>query len=240
MTDAYRDRWIRWEGFCNARDLGGLPTVSGMTTRHGRLIRSADTRLITAAGWDAAREAGVRTVIDLRNPHEIEPGVRPAGIETRLVPLDGIDDRDLWHRIRSEGLDGTPLYYRPFLDARADRVAAVLTAIARIPDGGVIFHCAAGRDRTGLISLLLLSLAGVTPEAIAEDYALTLGQLAAVYATLGVERHEPDVHEYLRSRGTTLAQSITGLVRDLDVAAYLNAAGVSGGDIDALRRRLLP
>lgn len=127
------DRAVRWEGFYNARDLGGLPAVAGAWTRHGRLVRSADTRFVTAAGWEAARDAGF--------------GV------------------------------GTPLYYRPFLDAKPGRIAAVLTAIARV-HGGVIFHCGAGRDRTGLISLLLLSIAGVTPEAIVADYELTLGQLA--------------------------------------------------------------
>jgi len=52
------DRAVRWEGFYNARDLGGLPTATGAWTRRGRLIRSADTRFITAAGWEAARRVG--------------------------------------------------------------------------------------------------------------------------------------------------------------------------------------
>ena len=254
-----RDRVVRWEGFHNARDLGGLPTVTGALTRYGRLIRSADTRFITAAGWEAARAAGVRVVIDLRNADEVEPGslptatlgagtfavpaaqaaaVRPADIQSMLIPLDDIEDLDLWRRLNREGLNGTPLYYRPFLDAKPERIAAVLTAIARVP-GGVIFHCGAGRDRTGLISLLLLSLAGVTPEAIAADYELTLGQLAPLYADLGLEPDEWDVGEYLRSRGTTVSETIIGLVRGLDVADYLAVAGVSDTDIGALRRRLL-
>lgn len=254
------NRAITWEGFHNARDLGGLPTVSGGITRYGRLIRSADTRFITAAGWEAARAAGVRAVIDLRNPDEATPGARPSAtlatgslavaaalatvapppdIETRLVPLDGIEDLALWQRLNSEGLNGTPLYYRPFLEAKPERVAAVLTAIAQAGDGGVIFHCTVGRDRTGLISLLLLSLADVTPEAIAADYELTLGQLTALDAALGIQREHRDVHAFLRSRGTTLAETITGLVRDLDVPAYLADAGMRRDDIDTLRRRLL-
>lgn len=254
------DRAVRWEGFCNARDLGGLPTVTGALTRYGRLIRSADTRFITAAGWEAARDAGIRVVIDLRNPDEVEPGslpmatlgagtfavpaaraaaARPAGIQTMLIPLDDIEDLGLWRRLNGEGLNGTPLYYRPFLDAKPGRIAAALTAIARVRDGGVIFHCGAGRDRTGLISLLLLALAGVTPEAVVADYELTFGQLAPLYAALGLESGEPDVREYLRSRGTTVSETIISLVRNLDVAGYLAAAGVSGADIGALRRRLL-
>ena len=256
----FSDRVIRWEGFCNARDLGGLPTVTGGSTRYGRLIRSADTRFITAAGWEQAQGAGVRLVIDLRNPDEVEPGswpaatqgagtfavsaaraaaARPAGIQTMLISLDDVEDLDLWRRLNGEGLNGTPLYYRPFLDAKPERIAAVLTAIARMPGGGVIFHCGAGRDRTGLISLLLLVLADVTPEAIVADYELSLGQVAPLHAALGLERAGPDVREQVRSRGTTVSETITSLIRGLGVAEYLAAAGVSDADIGALRRRLL-
>ena len=259
-TGTVADREIRWEGFYNARDLGGLPTVTGASTRYGRLIRSADTRFITAAGWKAARDAGVRVVIDLRNPDEVAPGTlpaatlaagtfavpaartmaaRPTDIQTMLMPVDDIEDLALWRRLNGEGLNGTPLYYRPFLAAKPGRVAAVLTAIARVHSGGVIFHCGAGRDRAGLISLLLLCLAGVTPEAIAEDYELTLGRLAPLYAALGLTQGEHDVREALRSRGTTVSETITGLVRDLDVAGYLTAAGVSDADLGALHTRLL-
>jgi protein-tyrosine phosphatase len=259
-THSAAGRTVRWEGCYNARDLGGLPTVTGASTRYGRLIRSADPRFITAAGWEAVRAAGIRAVIDLRNPDEVEPGsqptatlgagtfavpaaqttaTRPGDIETLLIPLDDIEDLDLWRRFSEEELDGTPLYYRPFLDAKPERVAAALTAIARVPDGGVVFHCASGRDRTGLISLLLLSLAGVTPEAIVADYELTLGQIAPLYAALGLDIEEFDVHAHLRSRGTTVSEIIISLVRDLDVAEYLAAAGVSAADINTLRTRLL-
>jgi protein-tyrosine phosphatase len=61
-----------------------------------------------------------------------------------LIPVDDVEDIGLWRRRNEEGLNGTPLYYRPFLDAKPERIAAALTAIARMP-GGVIFHCGAGR-----------------------------------------------------------------------------------------------
>jgi protein-tyrosine phosphatase len=130
-------RAVRWEGFYNARDLGGLPTVTGSRTRHGRLIRSADVRFVTAAGWQAARDAGIRVVIDLRNPDEATATARPADVQTVLIPLDDIEDLDLWRRLNSEGLNGTPLYYRPFLDAKPERAAAVRTAIARVADAAL-------------------------------------------------------------------------------------------------------
>jgi hypothetical protein len=71
------DRAIWWEGFYNARDLGGLPTISGAATRYGVLIRSADPRFVTAVGWQSAVDAGFRTVLDLRNDDEAEPGSIP-------------------------------------------------------------------------------------------------------------------------------------------------------------------
>jgi protein-tyrosine phosphatase len=113
----------------------------------------------------------------------------PAGIQTRLLSLDDVEDLDLWRSLNGEGLNGTPLYYRPFLDAKPERIAAVLTAIARMP-GGVIFHCGAGRDRTGLISLLLLVLADVMPEAIVADYELRLARAAALTVTLRSRQRE--------------------------------------------------
>lgn len=234
--------------------------MTGAATRHGRLIRSADRRFVTAAGWEAAHAAGIRAVIDLRNPDEVAPGARsadtlgagtfavpaprtatppPAGIQTLLVPLDDINDLALWRRLNGAGLNGTPLYYRPFLEAKPGRVAAVLAAIARFRDGGVIFHCGAGRDRTGLISILLLALAGVTAEAIVADYELTHDQLPALYAALCLDPGERDISGYLAGRGTSVRETIVGLLRDIDVADYLAAAGVSGADLDVLRGRLL-
>jgi protein-tyrosine phosphatase len=62
-----------WEGFFNTRDLGGLPTRTGRTTRFGAFIRAADLRFVPETGWHAAREAGVRTIVDLRNGDEIRP-----------------------------------------------------------------------------------------------------------------------------------------------------------------------
>jgi protein-tyrosine phosphatase len=253
-------RAIQWEGFYNARDLGGLPTVTGATTRYRALIRSADPRFATAAGWQSAFGDGIRTVIDLRNDDEVEPGSapattlgagtfavpaasaaakRPAGISTIQIPLDDIADTAFWSWLNESGLNGTPLYFRPFIEAKPRRIAAVLTAMARTPRGGIIFHCGAGRDRAGLVSLLLLSLARVTPEAIAEDYALSLAAVEPLLAALGVERREPDMQAFLRDQGTTVRQAILDLLDGLDVARYLAAAGVGEADIAALQTRLL-
>lgn len=254
------DRTIRWEGFYNARDLGGLPTIGGGITRCGALIRSADPRFVTAAGWQAAAGAGVRTVIDLRNDDEAQPGSppsatlgagtfavpaamtaveRPAEIRTLRIPLDDIEDVNFWRQLNERGLNGTPLYFGPFIEAKPQRIAAVLTAIARARPGGVIFHCGGGRDRAGLISLLVLALAGVTADAIAEDYELGAGQIGPLFKALGIDRKEPGMHALLRRHGTTVRAAITGLLDGLDTAQLLRAADVSETDIAALQNRML-
>jgi protein-tyrosine phosphatase len=73
----------------------------------------------------------------------------------------------------NDDVDGTPLYYRPFLERKIDRCVAAVRAVARAAPGGVVVHCGIGRDRTGLVSLLLLTLAGVTVDAVAGGYALS-------------------------------------------------------------------
>lgn len=254
------DRTIRWEGFHNTRDLGGLPTTDGGFTRYKALIRSAELRFVTAAGWRAAFDEGVRTVLDLRNDDEADPGSAPgttlgagtfavkppktsakppAGLDTLRIPIDDIDDTALWQQLNNQGLNGTPLYFRPFIEAKPQRIAAVLTAIAQARPGGVIFHCGAGRDRTGLVSLLLLSLAQVLPDAIAEDYELSLDQVEPLWAALGIKGREPSMHDVLRERGTTVRAVVLGLIHDLDVRKILRSAGTSDVTITKLRSRLV-
>ena len=155
------------------------------------------------------------------------------------VPLDGVEDAELWHWIRSEGLDGTPLYYQPFLARRHDRVAAVMTALARVTPGGVVFHCSAGRDRTGLVTLLLLALADVEPEAIAEDYVLSVEPVRRLSALVGRPDEQPALERVLCSRGTTVQASLLRMLEELPVAVYLRDAEVSEGDLEYLRNRLV-
>ncbi|HET6500925.1 MAG TPA: tyrosine-protein phosphatase [Amycolatopsis sp.] len=165
-----QNREVGWEGFFNARDLGGLPTLDGEVTRFGAFLRSADLRFVTPAGWREAHAAGVRTIADLRNDDEVLPADRTdasevsAEIERVRIPLDDSADTEFWAHVHREHLDGNPLYYRPFLDRKGTRCAAAITAFAAAGPGGILFHCGVGRDRTGLVALLLLSLARVDPE----------------------------------------------------------------------------
>lgn len=152
-------RHLDWDGCFNVGDLGGLPTTDGGMTRRYAIVRGDSLEGLTAEGWAAAWEHGVRTVVDLRNPdeHGEDAATRPAGLTTVRLPLDGDEDVEFWSVWRSGAQFGTPLYYRPHPERMPGRSAAVVSAIARAQPGGVAFHCAGGRDRSGQVAMLLLA-----------------------------------------------------------------------------------
>jgi hypothetical protein len=234
-------RHLDWQGCFNVRDLGGLRTTDGRRTRPRRIVRADALDGLTASGWAALSAHGVRTVIDLRDDDErgVDAAPRPASVTTVHLPLDGSEDREFWDAWDSGPPFATPLYYGPHLQRFPQRSAGVLSAIARAQPGGVVFHCASGRDRAGQVTMLLLALAGVAVEDIAADYAMSAQRLAARYAARGEPDQGPLVETYLADRGTSGVQLITTLVGDLDVEATLRDGGLTSGDVSALRRRLL-
>jgi len=223
-------RSLNWPGCYNARDLGGLPLVDGGETRWRQLIRSdaVDPKLADLADY------GVRTVIDLRNDDE-----RPPGVENIHIPLDATEDREFWSVWAHGWQFGTPLYYGPHLERFPERSAAVIKAIAQAPPGGVVYHCGGGRDRAGQITMLVLLLAGVEPEAIADDYALSAERLRAKYAAYGEEDQTAAIDRYLRERGTTLREVALDTLHAIDVEQVLRAGGLTDEDLAAVRARLL-
>jgi protein-tyrosine phosphatase len=241
---------ISWEGFFNTRDLGGLPTLEGGVTRSRAFIRSADLRFVTSAGWREARAAGVRTIADLRNDDEVlaagaeGQGSIPVGegsddIERLRIPLDDIQDTEFWTYVRREHLNGSPLYYQPFLDRKGDRCAAAFTAFAGAGPRGILFHCGVGRDRTGLVALLLLSLAKVDPEAIAEDHELSTHALRPFFAALGQPDQAPTIESMPAEHGSTIRSALHAVLDGFDAESYLLGAGVRQTDLDAVRGRLV-
>jgi protein-tyrosine phosphatase len=232
------DRHLDWDGCLNVRDLGGLPTGDGRVTRRGAVVRADSLDRLTPGGWAALYAHGVRTVVDLREADERADGIdRPGGITVVTVPLDDNDDNDFWYRCIDDDIDGTPLYYRPFLERKADRCVAAVRAVARAAPGGVVVHCGIGRDRTGLVSLLLLTLAGVTAEAVAADYALSGERLQRYFADGRPDRGDP-VAERLAERGTTIEHVLDELLRGFDAEARLTEAGLGADDLASVRARL--
>jgi hypothetical protein len=96
-----------------------------------------------------------------------------------------------------------------------------------------------GRDRTGQIAMLALSLAGVAAETIGADYELTHGRLSALYAELGGDDDGPELAAFLRERGTTAAEVIATTLSSIDIEGQMRAGGLTDGDLTALRERIL-
>jgi protein tyrosine/serine phosphatase len=100
----------------------------------------------------------------------------------------------------------------------------VISAIALAQPGGVLFHCIRGNDRTGIISLLLLALAGVTPDDIIADYEMS---------------PDPDREEILKQENTTTREVLLNTLSGLDVEAYLLSGGVSAVELEAVRTKMI-
>jgi hypothetical protein len=234
-------RHLDWEGAFNVRDLGGLPAAGGRRTARGALVRADSLSRLTARGWDALLAHGVRTVVDLRNEAErgADAAARPASVATLHVPLNGTADGGFWQGIEQTPEFGTPLYYRAHLMRKPELSAAVLAAIARAEPGGVVFHCVAGRDRSGQIAMLALALAGVAPEVIGADYELSHERLSGLFAELGLPDDGVALKAYLAERGTSAAEVIATTLASLDIEGLLAGGGLTSSDLDALRRRML-
>ncbi|MFD3682204.1 tyrosine-protein phosphatase [Streptomyces sp. NPDC058613] len=235
MTVTITGRFLDWEGCFNVREPGG-PGATGT----GAVVRADALDRLTANGWTSLTAHGVRTVVDLRNEDEweLDHCPRPAGVTTVRIPLDGIGHRDFWDVWWGSPGFGTPASFRPFLERFPDRVASVARAIADAPPGGIVFHCGLGRDRTGLIALVLLRLAGASPEEVADDYALSEPRGRAMYAARGRPYDPAEIDAYVAGLGTTVHALAREAAAGLDAAAYLRAAGLGAGGVERLRERL--
>ena len=241
-----------WDGAFNLRDLGGMPLRTGGSTAIGRVYRSGRPETLTDAGWAALRAAGVTTVIDLRNaPERLRRETDPiiaddhrAGVDVVHAPTEDPDDPEFM-RIVGPWLDH-PRGYSDNLRMYPGKLAAVFVAIADAP-GSVLVHCAGGRDRTGMVSAMLLRLADAETGAITDDYAAAFREASRRHARdlpalplpgqggyVEPKFSDAEIEERIADRVAVLREWVEGL----DVSAYLSDAGVSDDRIDALAARL--
>lgn len=247
---AARSGALTWAGCSNIRDIGGLALEGGGVTRFGVVLRADNVRNLAPAGQRALLDYGVRRVIDLRWQEELdEDPDTDLPVEVVHVPLFGVHRPESRYarfaRIAAEVDDGagfTRRLYGDYLDEFPDRFASALDAVASAP-GPVLFHCTAGKDRTGLVAALLLRVAGVGIDAVADDYALTdVSALIKRGLADGMSEDEVRTRTFLLGAPR---EGMAQLLRDVDdrygsAAGYLEQAGLDGAAIQAVKQRLAP
>jgi protein-tyrosine phosphatase len=241
-------RDLVWDGCLNVRDLGGLPTDDGGTTRFGSVVRADNVRKLSEDGWRALDDYGVTTIVDLRLADELaEDPPRELDLDVVHVPVfEG--DAAFWAAVdrRLSGLDAVAHKREAYLVALEHwrrRFGDAFAAVANARDGIVVVHCAGGKDRTGLVSALLLRNAGVGLDDIAADYALAEERLAALRETyVAAATDDADRELRLRLSGAPAA-AMRGVLEALDrqygsVAGYLRDAGIDEETLARGRARL--
>jgi protein-tyrosine phosphatase len=239
-------RLLEWEGCLNARDLGGYETEDGRETRWGTVVRSDSPAALTQAGRAALAGYGVRAIVDLRLPAELaddpNPFAEPGDHGIAYTNVSFIDPA----AAPPDAVSTLAEDYLQMLDRYRQGVAEAMAAIARAPEGAVLIHCAAGKDRTGLISALLLGLVDVPADTIAADYAMTAELLRPrerrwLESLLPEERAE---REAMLARYAPTAEVMLAVLEGLEeryggVEPYLRSTGLSQDDLDRLRDRLV-
>jgi protein-tyrosine phosphatase len=246
-------RELAWEGCLNVRDLGGHRTDDGGETRYGSIVRADSVRQLTAAGWQAAVDYGIRTVVDLRGDEELEadpPGNVPVDVlhvpfmEENEAAFAEVEEVARAAAQTAEDVAArTREVYLIFLEYFKHNVAAAVQAVARAPEGGVVVHCAGGKDRTGLLTAFLLDLAGVDAEEIAADYAVSEERLRPRHERFLAQAETEAEREYLKRVSQTPAASMLGVLAELEsryggVEGYLRSAGVTDEELELARARL--
>jgi protein-tyrosine phosphatase len=239
------DRHIAFEKLHNFRDLGGYSAPDGGTVAWQRVYRSDSLGKLSDKDWDQFLALGITTVIDLRYPWEIEARGRvPAHESFRFVNLS-IEHRPYDQATIDPALDPWRYLADRFAEVLADGPVEIRQVIELIAEGEgpVVFHCASGKDRTGLIAALVLSLLEVPEEQILADFALTelaTERLAADWRAANPER-ELLWPAYGRAPAQIMVLVLEGIrTRYGSVAGYLrDVAGVNDETVMTLRERLL-
>lgn len=269
-------RWIDLDGAVNARDLGGLPTADGRTTRRARVLRSDNLQDLSVADVRLLLDDyGLKNVIDLRSDAEVRlegPGplsrvpsvtvhqlsLFPEGGRHTDVAADtagsnaaGPDAVDVakvlpWQERSADGpvQERSMGHYLGYLNDRGDSIVAALRVMTRT-DGASLVHCAAGKDRTGVVCALALDVAGVTREAIVADYAQTGERLEAILRRLRAsDTYAADLDSRPADSHLPHAAIMEKLLTRVDeqyggTVGWLSGHGWTDDDTDALRARLL-
>jgi protein-tyrosine phosphatase len=235
---------IPLEGCLNFRDLGGYAAAGGGTVRRGQVYRADDLSKLSAADIARIGELGVSIVVDLRSPEELDRALNPLrgrpGFAYHNVPLlDGLNSAP----DRPPEIQSLPEMYKSLLSNAGARIGRVFQILGGREGRALVFHCTAGKDRTGVIAALILNLCGVADEDIIADYALTYENMRPFFDAMKRRARQAGfaISEHLLRSDPPFMEEFLGFLRQTYAGAesYLLGAGLSAGDLAALRSDLL-
>jgi protein-tyrosine phosphatase len=245
-------RKIAIESVINFRDLGGYQTKDGYTVAWRRIFRSGDFRNITPDDFARIeKEVGLKAVIDLRTTEEIKQqgkyGFSEAGIRYHHVPFpgDGNNSKDQDKALKACTNLGE--FYLQMINSKTfqKQLIAALQIIADVKNQPVAFHCAIGKDRTGILSALLLSILGIDDAAIINDYTLSGPPVQELRDKMMLNPPDIDfvkkIPDYFwEARPETMALFLTTLKQKYGtIVGYLINLGVDTYLIEGIRKVLL-
>lgn len=234
------ERALRFPSLLNARDLGGYPTTDGAETRWRSLLRADDLVQLTDEGLRAMADFGIETVIDLRWPEEVAEYPSPIGARLPHVRYHQISllarTAAEWDELRDPCTKET--WKCTVLDNARTEIKIVLQVIASASPAPLLFHCVAGKDRTGVMAALLLAIADVAPEAIARDYAMSTTHLRDAYLQRYSKQDPADVLEAVRCPEAGVHNMLEYLQQAGGIRSFLAAIGLTDGEVGRLRARL--
>jgi hypothetical protein len=241
-------RFVALRGAYNFRDLGGLPTVDGRVTRAGVMFRSDALHHLEADDIEQLVLLGITTIIDLRSAFEVERHGRGALADESIgwvhAPLSNVDATN--HTpppALAEGNLGE--YYTASLGERTMQLARVIELLASPDQLPAVFHCTAGKDRTGIVAALVLSLVDVEPDAIVDDYALTDPRMPLIVQRLRGPGTDAELAQVLagsvvRAEAHSMRTFLVALERGYGGGAgWARAAGISDETVARLRELLV-
>jgi protein-tyrosine phosphatase len=244
------DRLVPLERAHNLRDLGGYRAAGSGRVAWGRLFRADGLGDLSENDLATVESLGLRTVIDLRTRPELDQhGTFPTDrIEVRFHHLPVLDTT--WS-VQDRAAVGTPgefLFhaYRDMLEQGHPRIARVLHVLAEEDAAPAVFHCAAGKDRTGVTAALLLAALGVDDDDIVDDFALTTEAMermiswAREHRPEWVERMDSVPRHYMAADPEGMGMLLGWLrAEHRSPIAYLDTIGVDRETVDRLRARYL-
>ena len=240
-------RVIELEGAHNLRDLGGYETENGRTTKWRTYLRSASLEKLSPASHDALVDLGLSKLVDLRAPRELElkPSVFEGSTAMAYVHIDMLGEGSNGPQPPEdmERARRTAWTYCQWLRDRQSAISQILGALAE-SDGLALYNCAAGTDRTGVISALLLGLAGVPEETIVADYTPSAIYLWPRDRHRFQERNGSNytLEDFKKEASPAEAMQLT--LEDLNqkhggIRSYVETIGVSDEQVARIRSKFL-